>query len=570
MKGPSATLAFGLLWGIAVLIMIAAPARPLHALGYETSVETVVYYADLIVRGRVIGSRASNTTGVYYNTIQVAETLLGPAHKEVEFEGSAPSLRERREEHLYSLRIAPRLPGAPSDAPKYLALYWFAVIPASGPLDQAMYSAQLIRVEQGEEVQGLLREEAASRTSREWPSFKVVYVALPNDAGYREWRNLSMPFSGRTVNAARRMVTQPDMIERSNGLAILEAANDPDDNELLKAMLDDPYEESFGVGKRKRIEYPLRGRVARMLAVRQAPHSPPVLTAPRDITGPVRRSTIATVGGAYAVCLVLAWSWSSPSFWQPSFTLRMLHRFNSILLVTCLFMGFFLVRSFWRVDQFIIGRAAQRWELCLARGALCIWRIQDLPAAPGVQHLAYPLGTDLDSLWRINASSPDATRHWLLFISARGWRTRGAAEGINYTWRALSFPAYTIFGAPLALIALHRMAGVVIRRRLQRRRVCVACGYDLRASPESCPECGTPVGKTAHGISDAERKRQEDQHNSAMREYHDKLAAALGRLAMRVQDPVEALTREEAGFDAVGAEAKVPREAKPAAANDAN
>jgi hypothetical protein len=78
-------------------------------------------------------------------------------------------------------------------------------------------------------------------------------------------------------------------------------------------------------------------------------------------------------------------------------------------------------------------------------------------------------------------------------------RDRMEDEQIRFTARAwvLSIPYWLC--ALLALILPASMsvsfARSLSRRRRARKGLCVYCGYDLRATPTRCPECGQPQAK---------------------------------------------------------------------------
>jgi hypothetical protein len=138
------------------------------------------------------------------------------------------------------------------------------------------------------------------------------------------------------------------------------------------------------------------------------------------------------------------------------------------------------------------------YDLTTGRGVigLTINRMSAFPAASGARAAsqwrhrsgnAESFDLPLDTRWRrIGFGHIDP-----LQAQVRG--VGGASVSFTIYWVPHWFVA-TVFALPPAifLILSHPL------RKRQRRRAgqCVRCGYDLRASTNRCPECGTPIPVT--------------------------------------------------------------------------
>ena len=74
----------------------------------------------------------------------------------------------------------------------------------------------------------------------------------------------------------------------------------------------------------------------------------------------------------------------------------------------------------------------------------------------------------------------------------------GNIDGYIFFNSGLALPAYFVsfLLAIPAMVCIVRTIRKLRDRRLANSGICVKCGYDLRATPDRCPECGTiPPGR---------------------------------------------------------------------------
>ena len=165
---------------------------------------------------------------------------------------------------------------------------------------------------------------------------------------------------------------------------------------------------------------------------------------------------------------------------------RLLNLLTGLSLVLCATVVALWVRSYWAVDH--IGFSRPDWALFMEYGG-GQFRFEHVRATQdrdyvGYSDFVYGRLDRADGPLRAGMMMPGSRSH----LDKGGfWIVTGERWGDDH--HAAFFPGWFLAMLTLALPAGRAVARL---RPLPHRRpgLCRACGYDLRASPGRCPECG--------------------------------------------------------------------------------
>lgn len=171
------------------------------------------------------------------------------------------------------------------------------------------------------------------------------------------------------------------------------------------------------------------------------------------------------------------------------------------------------VRSYWRSDEFswgapVDGQAGRlrtlsapsgRGDLMLAVNALSFSPLPE-PAATNYWN-GWVHSSDIP--WSPTAPTRVGTTDYskdMLGFGLRRWRSTATSVWTSdeklttmATTQSAVFVPHWFLAIGFALLPAMHIRRVILLQRLRRRLdrgLCGACGYDLRSTPERCPECG--------------------------------------------------------------------------------
>jgi hypothetical protein len=272
------------------------------------------------------------------------------------------------------------------------------------------------------------------------------------------------------------------------------------DRAILETLMHDPYVEPCfdGLPERawSRDAFIVRIAAFDALTTQGISVAPTVLDRPHHMLdlGLVGCGIVLALGVA-AVWFVRRWSGRRAARSGPFSKWRLLP--GLVLVVAVIVLG---ARSFWHTDDFSLQIGSKRAQCASHRGFVRIFVLSGVQRSLGNGYTvvaARDAGGDWDLLgprnqttWALaglelgsgSVSVPGVPQLllWLPFESA-ACDAKYGSYGVSYAW--------------IALIAAGFLARRVIPlvRAFGRLKVglCHECGYDLRASPKYCPECGT-------------------------------------------------------------------------------
>jgi hypothetical protein len=160
---------------------------------------------------------------------------------------------------------------------------------------------------------------------------------------------------------------------------------------------------------------------------------------------------------------------------------RLAQILSGVSLLLCIALVVLWIRSYWAVDHVLHSKAGGKVRMaCVEEGNLWV--------------LVRPAGPKVESGWSMATDRVAFVHIFSLFYTEWEYNLFGfeyrrhEQQGTDYVdiWRV---PCWMILTLLAAFPVLH--LALILRRRRRRLGICPTCGYDLRATPDRCPECGT-------------------------------------------------------------------------------
>jgi hypothetical protein len=196
---------------------------------------------------------------------------------------------------------------------------------------------------------------------------------------------------------------------------------------------------------------------------------------------------------------------------------RAINLLTALSLLLCVLIIGFWIKSFWQYDQISLQHQ-HRWELTLEKGGFTfavesLYPMADITPAYGLPRFRRTGPAEMFSpRWQLLYTN-DPLRVRLFPSGALGfggekWFTDltipsrktfvspvvGTGQEIErHTWFFPAWFAVALTALPPGWWICNKLG----KRKEHRRKnhLCESCGYDLRATPDRCPECGTIPAK---------------------------------------------------------------------------
>jgi hypothetical protein len=199
-------------------------------------------------------------------------------------------------------------------------------------------------------------------------------------------------------------------------------------------------------------------------------------------------------------------------------TRRLLNLLTALSLLLCVAVVALWVRSYWRSDsvgwcesnvgipesQGFLFDAGVYAESAWGKAALCWHRIETHEWTGSRTEPGFSAGSSQSEAPPDFASEMVGLGCWLhrsiagVEVRATDYQRRADVPH-EYSYERMVRVPFWLLAAMTAVLPARWATAARRRRRQKRRGLCRVCGYDLRATPDRCPECGATASVTTRG-----------------------------------------------------------------------